>query len=202
MSNGIVEHMYDMPQIRLCDLLLDIPENDIQEIWEVSYILTTSASKPHYVLVLMDSTSLCTCMLIINQGMPCRHQYRIFLQSAKAIFHLDFIHMRWFNIVPSAEIMDNIVISQGVQSDLLPLHYIDRFKTASVYTEIIRETVDKKIKFGTTMSVAKTSVQIAVSENTTSELIGILTQFIMKYRQGTGLGMEGTNEIGSPKDNL
>ena len=192
--------MYDMPQIRLCDLLLDIPENDIQEIWEVSYILTTSTSKPHYVVVLMDSTSLCTCMLIINQGMPCRHQYRIFLQSAKAIFHLDFIHTRWFNIVPSAETMNRIIISQGVQGNLLPLHHIDRFRTGSVYTENIRENVNKKIKFGTTMSVAKTSVQIAVSENTTSELIGILTQFIMKYRQGTGLGVvrvEDAEEIHS-----
>ena len=49
------------------------------------------------------------------------------------------------------------------------------------------------------MSVVKTSVQIAVSENTTSKLIGILTQFIMKYRQGTGLDMKGTNEIRSLK---
>ncbi|PKK59508.1 hypothetical protein RhiirC2_762616 [Rhizophagus irregularis] len=32
------------------------------------------------------------------------------------------------------------------------------------------------------MSIAKTSIQIAVTEGVTAELIGILTQFIMKYR--------------------
>ena len=83
-----------MPQIRLYELLLDIPEDNIQEIWEVSYVSITSTSKPHYVVVFTDCTSLCTCMLIINQGIPCRHQYRIFLQSTKAIFHLEFIHLR------------------------------------------------------------------------------------------------------------
>ena len=34
--------MYDMPQIRLQDLLSGIPNDDIQEIWQVSYITTTS----------------------------------------------------------------------------------------------------------------------------------------------------------------
>ena len=42
------------------------------------------------------------------------------------------------------------------------------------------------------MSVAKTCIQVAVMEDTTAELIGILTQFIMKYRQNTGLGIVDT----------
>ena len=47
----------------------------------------------------------------------------------------------------------------------------------------IRKTVNKKIKFSTIISVIKTSIQIVVSENITSELIEILIQFI-KYCQG------------------
>ncbi|CAB5217630.1 unnamed protein product [Rhizophagus irregularis] len=37
------------------------------------------------------------------------------------------------------------------------------------------------------MSLAKTSIQIAVAESATAELIGILMQFIMKYHNNTAL---------------
>jgi len=97
---GIIEHEYDRPQIKLRELLLDIDQREVQEMWEVNYIAATSTSKPHYVVVLEDMTLVCTCMYIINQGMPCRHQYRILLQSNKAIFHMGFIHTRWFESIP------------------------------------------------------------------------------------------------------
>ena len=54
-------------------------------------------------------------------------------------------------------------------------------RTANIYTSDIRENFNKKLKFGTMMSVAKTSVQIAVTEGVTSELIRLLTEFIIKY---------------------
>jgi len=99
--DSIVERIYDRPQIKLRELLLGIDHKEIQEIWEVSYIAASSTSKPHYVVILKDMTLLCTCMYIINQGMPCRHQYRILLQSNKAIFHIGFIHSRWFESIPT-----------------------------------------------------------------------------------------------------
>jgi hypothetical protein len=150
--------MIYMPQIRLYELLLDIPKDHIQEIWEVSYILPTSTSKPHYIVIFKDSTSLCTCMLIVNQGMPCRHQYRIFLQSAKVIFHLDFIHTRWFEAVPTADIINKIIISQEIQSNLLTLHHIERLMTANVYTATVKETVNKKILKYLTLNIIEQKV--------------------------------------------
>jgi hypothetical protein len=59
-------------------------------------------------------------------------------------------------------------------------------------TPTIREKVNKKIQFGAAMSLAKMTIQIAITENVTAELIGILTQFIMKYRRSTGLSIENT----------
>ena len=132
-------------------------------------------------------------MNIINQEMPCLHQYRIFLQSAKASFHIGFIHARWFESIPS----ENIVILKGVKDyTSIPLYYINQIRTTNVNIPAIRENVNKKVQFGTTMSIAKTSVQIAVAESVTAELTGILMQFIMKYRHNTGLGVEEVhNEI-------
>ena len=47
------------------------------------------------------------------------------------------------------------------------------------------------------MSVAKTSVQIAVAESVTGELTGLLTQFIMKYRRKMGLTVNEVQEVSS-----
>ena len=94
--NDILEHLYDIPQIRLRDLLNGISYGDITELWEVSYI-ASKTSKSHYVAILEDSTMLCTCMFIVNQGMICRHQFRVLIQSDNAIFYILHIHVRWFN---------------------------------------------------------------------------------------------------------
>ena len=47
----------------------------------------------------------------------------------------------------------------------------DKMRSNNVYTPVIRKHISKKIKFGTAMSVIKTSIQIAIIEDTTAELI-------------------------------
>src|SRR4051794_10647880 len=129
-------------------------------------------------------------MFIVNQGMLCHHQYRVLIQSEKAIFHISLIHTRWFNQVPS-DLTGFITVVNGERKHLsIPLSYITYLRTDDVYTTAIREQVSKKVKYGNAMSVAKTSVQIAVKEDVTPEFIGLLTEFIMKYRRGTGLSIE------------
>lgn len=65
----------------------------------------------------------------------------------------------------------------------------------NVYISNIRENVDKRIKFDTTMSVAKISIQVTIVEGITSELAELLTQFIMKYRRNTGLNIDESSSI-------
>jgi len=52
------------------------------------------------------------------------------------------------------------------------------------------------------MSVAKTSVQVAVAEGTTIELIGLLTQFITKYRCNTGLNINEIQKVIPHNNNI
>ncbi|CAB4396453.1 unnamed protein product [Rhizophagus irregularis] len=59
----------------------------------------------------------------------------------------------------------------------------------------IKERVNKKIEFDSTMLVAKTSIQVAVAEGVASKLIGLLTQFITKYHHNTGLNIEEVHSI-------
>ncbi|PKY13633.1 hypothetical protein RhiirB3_496339 [Rhizophagus irregularis] len=82
------------------------------------------------------------------------------------------------------------VVSGERKHSSVPLSYITYLRTDDVYTPAIREQVSKKVKYGNTMSVAKTSVQIAIKEDVTPEFIGLLTEFIMKYRRRTGLSIE------------
>ena len=52
-SGNVIEHEYDVPQIQLRELLLGISVNDLQELWEIYYIATTSTSPttPHYAVI-------------------------------------------------------------------------------------------------------------------------------------------------------
>ncbi|CAB4407071.1 unnamed protein product [Rhizophagus irregularis] len=216
-SNDIIERIYNKSQIRLQNLLSDINSDKIQEIWEIYYItVTSSTSTPHYVVILKDSTLFCTCMYIINQGMPCRHQYRVLLQSSKAIFHMSlFIHVvstkfRHFSISPTCQnplvspaTLNYIIVAQGNKDyTTKALYYINQIRSANIYTSNIKEKVSKKIEFGSTMSVAKTSVQVAVAEGVASELIRLLTQFITKYRRNTGLNIEEVHSISHFNDEI
>ncbi|CAG8818372.1 33122_t:CDS:2 [Gigaspora margarita] len=188
-----IEHLYDVPQIQLKELLSGISNNEVEEIWEVFYVGVTSTSKSHYVVIFKDSTLLCICMQIINLGMQCRHQYQIFIQSPNAIFYLGLIHTRWFRSIPSE--IEYVTISQGIKIyTSTPLYHIHQIRTANVYTPTIKECIDKKVQFGTIISLAKTSVQIAV-EGIVAELVRGLTQFITKYHRNTGLGIQETCSI-------
>ena len=71
--NDIIECIYNKSQIKLQDFLLNIDNNEIQELWEVNYIIAKSStpSTSHYIVVLKNSMLFCTCMYIINQGMSC-----------------------------------------------------------------------------------------------------------------------------------
>ena len=83
----------------------------------------------------------------------------------------------------ASEMTNYIIVSQGTKAyTTRALYYIDQIWTTNIYISSIRENVNKKVQFGTAMSLAKTSVQIAVSECAVTELIGMLMQFNMKFR--------------------
>jgi hypothetical protein len=132
-------------------------------------------------------------MFIVNQGMICRHQFRVLIQSDSMIFHISHIHTRWFNLSsdPPTNSTGFITIVNGERNHTtIPLSYMNQLRTDNVYTPTIREKVNKKIQYGAAISIAKTNIQIAITKDVTAELIEILKQFIMKYRKSTGLSIE------------
>ncbi|RIB06264.1 hypothetical protein C2G38_2217567 [Gigaspora rosea] len=107
----IIKQLYDTPQIRLLELMTDIPSNALKELWE----------------------------------------YRVFIHLNNAMFHISLFHTRWFDSSLS-DTMNFITISQGVKSTMtIPLHYINQLRPNNVYTSTIREYVNKKVQFGSTI---------------------------------------------------
>src|SRR2546430_1264188 len=52
------------------------------------------------------------------------------------------------------------------------------------------------------MSLAKTSIQITIAEGATEELIGTFMQFIIKYHNNTGLGINQTSLTSLEQSNV
>jgi len=94
MSNGIREQERDVQQILLRSLIKTILSKAILEVWNVQ--ATGTQGKGHFVVLLNEGTHLCTCLLLINKGLICRHFFRVGTYSQYATFHISIIPNRWY----------------------------------------------------------------------------------------------------------
>ena len=83
-----------MQQILLRSLIKTIPPEAILEVWNIQ--ATGTQGKGHYVVLLNEGTHLCTCLLLINKGLICRHFFRVGTYSKYATFHISMIPNRWY----------------------------------------------------------------------------------------------------------
>ena len=102
MSIGIREQKQDTWQILFQSLIKTIPPEAIKEVWHVR--ATGTKGIGHYVILLDEGTHLCTCLLLINKGLVCRHFFCVGTYSRYATFHISIIPNRWYldtNIHPN-----------------------------------------------------------------------------------------------------
>ncbi|RHZ83105.1 hypothetical protein Glove_99g260 [Diversispora epigaea] len=88
------EKGYDTQQIHLSSLLEDLPPKDIIITYKVQ---RRNCVHVNFVIILTDRSHLCTCMLLINFGLICRHFWHIFAIDSNAFFHVTLIPRRWYN---------------------------------------------------------------------------------------------------------
>lgn len=94
MSDSIREQDLDTRQILFRSLIRNIPLEAIVEVWNVR--ATRTQTMGHYVILLDEGTHLCTCLLLINKGLVCRHFLRVGTYSRYATFHISMIPNRWY----------------------------------------------------------------------------------------------------------
>ena len=97
---GLREQEQDIRQVLFKSLIEGVTQETVLEVWHVRATGTTGIG--HYVMLLNDGTHLCTCLLLINKGLICRHFFRIATYSQMATFHITLISSRWY-LKPNVE---------------------------------------------------------------------------------------------------
>jgi len=83
---GIREQVQDTRQILFRSLVSNLLTEAIIEVWHVR--ATGTQGIGHYVILLNEGTHLCTCLLLVNKGLVCRHFFRVGTYSRFATFHI------------------------------------------------------------------------------------------------------------------
>ncbi|CAB4380864.1 unnamed protein product [Rhizophagus irregularis] len=155
-SNGIREQEQDVQQILFKSLIKNIPPEAILEVWFVR--ATGTQGIGHYVVLLDEGTHLCTCLLLINKGLICRHFFRVGTYSQHAAFHMNIIPSRWYLDINIQ--LDNLspISVCGTQTE-------DRVgMEKTIYAEL----------FG----LSKKAIDCALKANMQHELMNLLKSFI------------------------
>jgi hypothetical protein len=82
----------------LKSLIGKVNRTNIVEIWRVTYLTHKPNSTPHFVILLHDGSHICTCLMIFNRGLVCRHFFQVMIYSKQAKFSISLIKKWWFKL--------------------------------------------------------------------------------------------------------
>jgi len=165
------EEGYDAQQIYLTSLLEDLPSNNIVKIYKVQ---RRHCTHNNFVIILADRSHLCTCMLLINCGLICRHFWHVLAIDNAAFFHIMLIPRRWYKSdkmqdfeLDEQPYMTNTGLVQSHEEGLLcpkffPMHQITRIRGNDVFGPEVRRAVQKRRDYGETFNLARKAVRSAI----------------------------------------
>ena len=186
-DEGILEDHYLHPQILVKNLLNDVDKFQIVEIWLVKRI---TGSLTHHIILFNDHSFLCTCLMIINFGIPCWHFFSVMKYTNKAQFSVRMINSHWYNEDQFNEPNQNlnyITIHQTANESIInnvelqqikELSIIEQLHGGETFTEPLRTLANQKQQYTKGMGLCKKAVDIALKSNTYNELCGMLNNFI------------------------
>jgi len=158
----------------------------ILEVWHVR--ATGTSGIGHYVVLLNDGTHLCTCLLLMNKGLICRHFFRVATYSQSATYHITLIPSRWYlepNINQevllqqiSAIILcsttnseENLPITNGTFKHLFSIRSISNNKSSLT-------TTPNKIIYAELFGLSKKVIDSAIKADMYQELSDMLKIFL------------------------
>ncbi|CAB4489194.1 unnamed protein product [Rhizophagus irregularis] len=168
-SMGIREQEQDTKQILLQLLVSNLPMEAILEVWNVR--ATGTYGIGHYVILLNDGTHLCTCLLLLNKGLVCRHFFRVGTYSRFATFHISMIPNRWY-LNPNVE-PNNIL----QQYSFIP---IDSYGSPSLYSSQSSQSSVRSPKaiYAELSGLSKKAIDCAIKTEMQDELSNLFKAFI------------------------
>jgi hypothetical protein len=171
-------------QILFRSLVRNVPLEAIREVWFVR--ATGTQGIGHYVVLLDEGTHLCTCLLLINKGLVCRHFFRVGTYSQHATFHISMIPNRWYldiNIqsndfsqyspipVCGTRTEDRIEMEKSITFQ----HFLSFRADSHVSHFAIKST---KAIYAELFGLSKKATDCALKANMQHELVNLLKSFI------------------------
>ncbi|CAB4486176.1 unnamed protein product [Rhizophagus irregularis] len=75
--------------------LIEVSGRDnVKEIWAVR--VGNSLIAKHYIILLKNDAHMCSCLMVIQKGVVCRHYFQVMLNTCEARFHIRLILSRWY----------------------------------------------------------------------------------------------------------
>ncbi|UZO12839.1 uncharacterized protein OCT59_004352 [Rhizophagus irregularis] len=186
----LLDKQYEDKKIYMQEIIKQLNGDEIFQIWKISCLLSTSSFSDHYILLMTNRWHICTCLLLINSGIICRHYFKLMMETNDAKFHISMVPRRWFkeNLQSDNDnINQSLIITLGEDytaevSNNDSFNKID-FNTEqpSIYQQIkesgLQKQVKKKNEFSSMISLAKTTINLAVEVGDQMHFKKMLTEY-------------------------
>ena len=125
------------------------------------------------VILLGDGSHLCTCLMLINKGIICRHFIKVLTKSTAAYFNISLIPSRWYNDQVASLTEDEIyaspliqlcdIQSKSVQTSpsKLEFSYLRVIREEDVFTPESKEVLSQKQQYARAHELQKKSYNLA-----------------------------------------
>jgi len=119
----------DVRSFSLQELLSESEEQPL-EIWKLNHY---KSKKNQYIVIFADGSYVCTCMLLSNRGIVCRHFFEILKKSKFLKFHISVIARRWFKEeLREAQLENEYILSSNcVRTHEEPKPFVETFGESS-----------------------------------------------------------------------
>ena len=67
-------------------------------------------------ILLQDKGHICTCLIILNRGLVCRHFFQVMIRSKQAQFSISLIKKRWFKLEVNEDQLSNSRICNNLNA--------------------------------------------------------------------------------------
>ncbi|RIB11312.1 hypothetical protein C2G38_2145649 [Gigaspora rosea] len=179
-----INNAFDYPLAHSFTLFKQV-ESNVAEIWEVRH-MTWQHSQLH-VFLLKDGSFICSCMLLVNRGYPCRHFFRVMAYSIAAKFSINFVAKRWLlekyqdedlGIQPLVN-LSAVFSSESSETLLVPTTIIRSNESANLFSvsctasnvaysssyTAAKNAMQKKKAYAETIGIARKAINIAIEKD-------------------------------------
>src|SRR5581483_5138688 len=188
MTEGCLEEMYKKPQINLKTLLEYVERQFITSLWIIKPMIS---NWNHHILLLNDGSFLCTCFMIINFGIPCRHFFCLMRYTSNTQFTMALVNHRWFNddkvfdSTVDTSIVKSISIIQDesyVDNLIIPkCQILNTLRGQIINTEPVKKLSKQKQQFIEGHECITKTLNLAIRTDSVDELIGLCSRFMSSH---------------------